>query len=95
VELIGHVLSHSYKSERVRNRNNQSLYLLSLIIAFVIKYFKRLYSKKKGKILHEYQALPKKHWQNDYPIVLVHGFGGFAPDESLFFGDYFGYASDP
>ena len=29
-----------------------------------------------GKYLH----LPKQNWKNDYPIVLVHGFGGGAPD---------------
>ena len=50
---------------------------------------------KKNKIHSEYPLLPKELWKNDYPIVLVHGFGGYSPDESIFFGDYFGQASDP
>ena len=34
-------------------------------------------------------------WTNSYPIVLVHGFAGWAPDEGPIFGDYWAYLSDP
>jgi len=42
-----------------------------------------------------FDPLPRSHWQNDYAIILVHGFAGWVPDESLFFGDYWKYTSDP
>jgi hypothetical protein len=44
-----------------------------------------------GKYLHT----PKENWKNDYPIVLVHGFGGGAPDQSLILGKYFIHALKP
>ena len=74
---------------------NQSVYLLALTLSFIIKLFRRVYHMKRRKALSEFDHLPRKKWKNDYPIILVHGFGGFTPDESFFFGDYFGYASDP
>jgi len=42
-----------------------------------------------------YDHLPRSQWTNDYPIVLVHGFCGWTPDESPAFGDYWKYLSDP
>jgi hypothetical protein len=45
--------------------------------------------------MSEFECLPRDQWKNDYPIVLVHGFSGWVPDESRSFGDYFGYASYP
>ena len=38
--------------------------------------------------------MPQKKWKNSYPIVLVHGFGGYVPDESILLGDYFAYATE-
>ena len=31
-------------------------------------------------------------WQNDYPIVLVHGYCGSTMDENVILGGYFHYA---
>lgn len=39
--------------------------------------------------------MPRDKWTNDYPVVLVHGFCGWAPDETPTFGDYWAYLSDP
>ena len=40
-----------------------------------------------GKFKHT----PRHKWNNDYPIILVHGYMGYAPD-SCFFGNYFQHA---
>jgi triacylglycerol lipase len=37
--------------------------------------------------------MEREHWKNDYPVVLVHGFMGWGPDESQILGDYFNYSS--
>ncbi len=84
-----------FKNERHGRRINENRYLLSLILAFVIQFFKRLYRNKKNSLHRDYPILPLELWKNDFSIVMVHGFGGYSPDESIFFGDYFGYASDP
>jgi hypothetical protein len=42
-----------------------------------------------------YEPLRKSQWKNDYPIVLVHGFGGFTADESPLFGNYWRMADNP
>ena len=39
--------------------------------------------------------MPRSSWTNDYPIVLVHGFCGWAPDEGPLWGDYWKCLSDP
>jgi hypothetical protein len=82
-------------NERHFQRVNEGRYLISLILAFVIQFFKRLYRNKKNSLHRDFRVLPRELWKNDFPIVMVHGFGGYSPDESIFFGDYFGYASDP
>ena len=69
--------------------------MLALAINFIYKVLKRWYRIQRKKTISEYETLPSEKWKNDYPIVLVHGFGGFMPDESYFFGDYFSYTSDP
>jgi hypothetical protein len=84
-----------FRNERHGQRVNETRYLLSMILAFVLQFFKRLYRKKKNSLHRDYPLLPRELWKNDFPIVMVHGFGGYSPDESIFFGDYFGYASDP
>lgn len=68
--------------------------MLALTINFMYKIIKKAYINKRRRIHAEYEHLPKDQWRNNYPIVLVHGFGGYMPDESFFFGDYFAYASD-
>jgi hypothetical protein len=40
----------------------------------------------------KYRHTPHSHWANDYPIVLVHGYFGYAPDSSRMFGTYFLHA---
>jgi hypothetical protein len=39
-----------------------------------------------------FRHIPRELWRNDYPIVLVHGFAGSAPDQSSIMGAYFMYA---
>lgn len=68
--------------------------MFALALNFVYKVFKRWHNIQRKRILAEYQQVPSSKWKNDYPIVLVHGFGGYSPDESYFFGNYFAYASD-
>lgn len=75
-------------------RNNSNLTMLALTLSFGIKVITKAYKMKRQKALSHFENLPKDQWKNDYPIVLVHGFGGWVPDESaFFFGDYFSYAS--
>jgi hypothetical protein len=42
-----------------------------------------------------YDLLPRSKWVNEYPIVLVHGYCGWAPDEGQIYGDYWTTISDP
>eukprot|EP00347_Sterkiella_histriomuscorum_P020360 403338107 len=76
-------------------RNNSNLTMLALTLSFCYKVIQKAYKLQRRKALQQYEGLPKDQWKNDYPIVLVHGFGGWVPDESFFFGDYFAYASYP
>ena len=68
---------------------------MALAINFIYKVLKRLYIIKKRKIVSEYEALSQDKWKNTYPIIIVHGFAGFMPDESYFLGNYFSQISDP
>jgi hypothetical protein len=86
-------LSPFLKESGERTRRH-SLYLVSLILMIVDKCMRRLYQRNRQRSLQEYALLPRETWKNDYPIVLVHGFGGWAPDETLVMGDYFQYASN-
>ena len=78
------------------------------VFAFVIRQFYRLlvqlYERKKARLYRQakhsykfrgYDHLPQSKWSNNYPVVLVHGFAGWAPDEGPFWGDYWAYLSDP
>ena len=78
------------------------------VFAFIIQCFYRLivnlYERKKARLYRQarqsyknrsYDHLPPSQWSNQYPIVLVHGFAGWAPDEGPIFGDYWSYFSDP
>lgn len=92
-------LSLGLSKEIFRNKSheigvNKHRYLLSLVLAFFLKFLKRLYRDKKNNLHKEYPLLPRELWKNDFSIVMVHGFGGYSPDESIFFGNYFSYASD-
>lgn len=63
------------------------------MLSFAYQVIRKVYKKRRLRALSKYEHLPRDQWRNDYPIVLVHGFGGFVPDEARFFGDYFAYAS--
>ena len=78
------------------------------MFAFIIQCFYKLlvnlYERKKARLYKQakvsykgrsYDPLPADKWSNNYPIVLVHGFAGWAPDEGPFWGDYWMYLSDP
>ena len=78
------------------------------VFAFVIRQFYmllvQLYERKKARLYRQakqchqnkgYDHLPRSKWSNNYPVVLVHGFAGWAPDEGPIWGDYWAYMSDP
>ena len=82
--------------------------LISTTFAFIIQCFQNLlvslYRRRKARLARQsknrpeligYDHLPRTFWKNDYPIVLVHGFCGWAPDEGPLWGDYWKYLSDP
>eukprot|EP00351_Strombidinopsis_sp_SopsisLIS2011_P000985 CAMPEP_0116885178 /NCGR_PEP_ID=MMETSP0463-20121206/18445_1 /TAXON_ID=181622 /ORGANISM="Strombidinopsis sp, Strain SopsisLIS2011" /LENGTH=111 /DNA_ID=CAMNT_0004543173 /DNA_START=84 /DNA_END=419 /DNA_ORIENTATION=+ len=76
---------------------------MAFILRTLVKMIFALYFKQKKKTLayfkdnnpdSAYDHLPQDLWRNNYPVVLVHGFFGWAPDESPLFGDYWKYVSD-
>lgn len=83
---------------------NLNISVFAFIIQCFYKLLVNLYERKKARLYRQakqsykdrsYDHLPKDKWTNDYPIVLVHGFAGWAPDEGPFWGDYWSYLSDP
>lgn len=77
--------------------------MIAFILRTLVKIVFALYFKQKKKTLeylknkdpnNSYDMMPKELWRNDYPVVLVHGFFGWAPDESPIFGDYWKYVTD-
>lgn len=76
--------------------------MIAFVIRVVIQLLRFVYRRKRnaqvrqtGSLPNSYDLLPRQLWRNDYPIVFVHGFAGWAPDESRVLGDYWRYASDP
>ena len=63
--------------------------MLFVIVAyFCVKIWRLLYNQSvykelKGKIKH----VPEEKWRNNYPIVLLTGLAGSAPDLSLIYGE--------
>lgn len=90
-------------SENIISKNlNISVY------AFIIQCFWRvlvgLYERRKNRQFRQsvthtrllgYDLLPHSKWKNDYPVVVVHGFAGWAPEEGPIWGNYWDYISDP
>lgn len=76
-------------------KHDSKLMILALSLNFIYKVCERAYKYARSKLLLQYSSLPKEKWKNNYPIVLIHGFSGFMPDESILMGNYFAYASDP
>mmetsp|Transcript_27639 Transcript_27639/g.36904 ORF Transcript_27639/g.36904 Transcript_27639/m.36904 type:complete len:99 (+) Transcript_27639:264-560(+) len=83
---------------------NLNISVFAFILQFCYKLVRDLYERKKARLYrlnrHSfkdrcYDHLPVDKWTNNYPVVLVHGFAGWAPDEALAFGDYWSYLSDP
>ena len=64
--------------------------LMANLITKVVFFY---YKIKVNQVMNgKYRHLPRELWKNDYPIVLVHGFSGSAPDQSHLLGKYFLYA---
>ena len=63
-------------------KDKKDLLAYALTINIMLKLLKQKYQIRKAKIENEYIPLPRDKWKNDYPIILVHGFGGFIADES-------------
>lgn len=83
---------------------NLNISVFAFILKFCLQLMKDLYKRKKARLYRLssrsykdrcYEHLPVEKWTNNYPIVLVHGFAGWAPDEAVAFGDYWAYLSDP
>ncbi len=53
-----------------------------------------VYYKKRKSTLKPFKTLPKEHWKNNCPIVLVHGFAGQTTDKNFMFRGYFHYSFD-
>jgi len=69
---------------------------LLLLVRWVYRRKKRLQTRQSTRADRiGFDLLPDSKWRNHYPIVLVHGFAGWAPDESDILGDYWRYTSDP
>ena len=92
------------KSASVIVSKNLNISVFAFVIQCFYKLLVNLYERKKARLYRQtreshlgrsYDHLPKSKWTNDYPVVLVHGFAGWAPDEGPIWGDYWSYMSDP
>ena len=103
-ETLSHRLTPNLKTKDSVVGKNQNLTAFAFIIQCFYNLLVSLYRRKKARQFKQsknkpqmvgFDHLPRSQWKNDYPIVLVHGFLGWVPDESDFWGDYFKYLSDP
>ena len=78
--------------------------MIAFILRFAILLLRSAYRRRRRNQLRQstradsigFDLLPRSLWRNDFPIVLVHGFAGWAADESpMVLGDYWRYASNP
>jgi hypothetical protein len=97
MERVLRAKNHNFISVKsnLLQKENKDLYMMALTLSFFVRILRRVYKQRRKEALEEFEHLPLKKWKNHYPIVLVHGFGGYVPDESLLLGDYFMYASQP
>ena len=91
--IPGSLLSFSKQKQScaLLTKNNKVALLLVLMLKMIRKLGKYILDYQTERVKKENLHLPKHLWKNRYPIVLVHGFGGGAPDQSLL-TVYFFYA---
>jgi hypothetical protein len=108
-ENITNKLTPNVKSLNVRPSENMVSKNLNVsVYAFIIQCFWNLlvslYQRRKNRVFRQsqthlkklgYDILPKSKWLNEYPIVVVHGYCGWAPEEGQIWGNYWDYISDP
>lgn len=72
---------------------NRNIVMLILMTNFIRKLAKKVYRHQNFKVMNgKYKHTPQSHWKNNYPIVLVHGYCGYAPDSCWIFSNYFLHA---
>ena len=75
------------------SRKNRRIVMLILMTNLIYKVAMSLYKFQALQTMNgRFRHLPRELWRNDFPIVLVHGFAGSAPDQSKLLGNYFLYA---
>ena len=75
------------------SRKNRRIVMIILMTNLIYKVGMAMYKLKEYQTMNGiYRHLPRELWRNDFPIVLVHGYGGSAPDQSRLLGNYFLYA---
>ena len=103
-ETLSHRLTPNIKTKVSINGKNHNISAFAFIIQCFYNLLVSLYKRKKARQFRQsknkphmvgFDHLPKSQWKNDYPVVLVHGFLGWVPDESELWGDYWKYLSDP
>ena len=95
--------THADKADKTAVAINSELTMIAFVLRFIIQLIRFIYRRKRRSQFRQssqaerigYDLLPRALWRNNYPIVLVHGFGGWAPDETQLLGDYWKYSSDP
>ena len=61
-----------------------------LLLCLLAKSIHKFYRRQLNRIItKDFFRLPRDCWKNSYPIVLVHGFAGSAPDQSWVMPNYF------
>ena len=103
-EKVTHKLTPNLKTNNSIVSKNSNITAFAFIIQCFYNLLVSLYERKKARQFRQsknrpemigYDHLPRSQWKNNYPIVLVHGFAGWAPDEGPIWGDYWKYMSDP
>lgn len=64
--------------------------MLVLMVNFVHQMVRKLYKLQQIELFNgRFRHTPHQQWRNDYPIVLVHGYMGYGPDQAPMLGNYF------
>jgi len=59
----------------------------------IVNICRKFYKKKViDSVNGLYRHRPVELRRNDYPIILVHGYFGYVPDQNMVFDDYFRFA---
>ena len=73
-------------------QKNRNIVMLILMINFIHSFAKKYYKHKvRGIRDGQFRHTPCSHRRNDYPIVFVHGYLGYSPDQCCV-GAYFKHA---